>query len=272
MRLTWRKLAIVSLLPLLFLGGCKKKRPPVPSPQQQAPTITQQQEPQPEGQAQPPRVSCTTKPGTVKSGEPAIITCLGSSPDNRPLMYNCVPSAGLITGAGPALAGATAGSTVKLDTTGLTAGSVTVSCTVTDDRGLRASTNAFVKVEVPPPPIAAKPKPKPRKRQTAKKPTDPRDKTVVNEGSETTLNGQLSAGIPEDEASQQRRATTQLRDTTESNLRSITRQLNSDEQAALQQIRTFLTQSRAADTDGDIERAYRLALKAQLLSEELVKR
>jgi hypothetical protein len=186
-------------------------------------------------------------------------------------MYNCVPSDGRITRANQATVAAYTGSIVKLDTSDVSEPSITVTCTVTDDRGLRAATNAVVKVELPPPPVTAKPKPKPRKRPAARKPADQKDKTVVTEGSDAGSNEQLSAGIPEDAATQQRRSTAQLRETTESNLRSITRQLNSDEQAVVQQVKMFLSQSRAADTDGDIERAYRLALKAQLLSEELAK-
>lgn len=161
-------------------------------------------------------------------------------------MYNCVPSDGRITRANPATAAAYTGSIVKLDTSDVSEPSITVTCTVTDDRGLRAATNAVVKVELPPPPVTAKPKPKSRKRPAAKKPADQKDKTVVTEGSDTGANEQLSAGIPEDAATQQRRSTAQLRETTESNLRSITRQLNSDEQAVVQQVKMFLSQSRAA--------------------------
>lgn len=271
MRTGWKTFVVFVLLPLVLLSGCKKKRPSLP-PQPQPPTITQPQQQETPESAQPPTIACVTNPGTVKAGDASNVSCQGSSAENRPLMYNCVPSAGRITRAAPAIAANVAGSVVKLDTTGVPAGSVTVTCTVTDDRGLSASTNALVKVEVPPPPVTAKPKPKPRKRPSAKKPEEQKDKTVVTEGSETTTNDQLSAGIPEDAATQQKRSTAHLRETTENNLRSITRSLNSDEQAVLQQIRMFLSQSRAADSDGDIERAYRLAVKAQLLSEELAKR
>ncbi len=40
----------------------------------------------------------------------------------------------------------------------------------------------------------------------------------------------------------------------------------------VQQIRTYLQQSRNAEADGDVERAYNLALKANLLSKDLIKR
>ena len=37
------------------------------------------------------------------------------------------------------------------------------------------------------------------------------------------------------------------------------------------QIKNYMRQSRTADGDGDIERAYNLALKANLLSQELAR-
>jgi hypothetical protein len=55
-------------------------------------------------------------------------------------------------------------------------------------------------------------------------------------------------------------------------LKSITRTLDADEQATVAQIRNFMTQSRTAITDNDLVRAHNLALKAHLLSDELVKR
>jgi len=59
---------------------------------------------------------------------------------------------------------------------------------------------------------------------------------------------------------------------TESNLKKISgQQLNSDQQDMVSQIRQFMTQSKAAVGDGDMERARTLAWKAQVLSEELVK-
>jgi outer membrane biosynthesis protein TonB len=123
-----------------------------------------------------------------------------------------------------------------------------------------------------PPATATKPKPK-HKRHVAKKPTEPqKNKTVVKEGGEPASSGQLAAGIPQDEATHQRQSTAQLRQASENTLRGLNRQLSSDEQAMVQQVRAYLAQSRAADNDGDTERAYNLALKAHLLSDELTKR
>jgi len=55
------------------------------------------------------------------------------------------------------------------------------------------------------------------------------------------------------------------------NLKSMgTRQLNSNQQDMVRQIRQFMDQSKAATTAGDLDRARTLAWKAQLLSEELL--
>ncbi len=94
----------------------------------------------------PPTISCSANPTTVQSGQPVNISCTGSSPDNRPLTYNCTASAGRLSMNGP---------NGTLDTAGLPAGPVTVNCTVTDDRGLSASTSTEATVEVPPPPPQA---------------------------------------------------------------------------------------------------------------------
>jgi hypothetical protein len=60
--------------------------------------------------------------------------------------------------------------------------------------------------------------------------------------------------------------------TTEANLKKITgQQLDSSQQDMVNQIHQFMEQSKAAVTDGDLERARTLAWKAQLLSDELVK-
>jgi hypothetical protein len=58
----------------------------------------------------------------------------------------------------------------------------------------------------------------------------------------------------------------------ESNLNGIKRQLNTEEEAMRVQIREFITQSHKAITENDPQRAHILAVKARLLSEELIKR
>lgn len=94
----------------------------------------------------PPTISCSPNPATVRSGDPAKITCVGNSPDNRPLTYAAQASAGRLTGAGPVY---------TLDTAGVPQGSVRINATTTDDRELSASTSTQVSVTVPPPPPSA---------------------------------------------------------------------------------------------------------------------
>jgi hypothetical protein len=104
-------------------------------------------------------------------------------------------------------------------------------------------------------------------------PSPPKEdkKAVVKEGG-TEGNAQLAADLPPGEAMHQRQTTAQLRTSTENSLRGLTRPLNNDEQSIVQQIRSYMQQSRAAEADGDTERAYNLALKAHLLCDELVKK
>jgi len=100
----------------------------------------------------------------------------------------------------------------------------------------------------------------------------------VQEPPKTIVNG----GIPAPDVqistantqalNRQRESTNQLLDVTESRLKGLTRQLSDNEQSMAQQIRAFITQSRSANEEGDIERAQVLANKAHLLCEELVKR
>jgi outer membrane protein OmpA-like peptidoglycan-associated protein len=94
----------------------------------------------------PPTASCSANPTTVRAGDPSTVSVTAGNPDNRPLTYNYTTSAGRIAGNGPS---------ATLDTAGAPAGPITVSATVSDDRGLTANCNATVNVEVPPPPPQA---------------------------------------------------------------------------------------------------------------------
>lgn len=73
------------------------------------------------------------------------------------------------------------------------------------------------------------------------------------------------------QAEQQRQQTTNLLGAAENNLANIHRSLNADEQNMVAQIRNYIAQSRKAMSDGDLERAYNLANKANLLASELGK-
>lgn len=114
-----------------------------------------------------------------------------------------------------------------------------------------------------PPPAPEKPAETPAEKQPSK--------TVVTEGGTQPATPQLSASMPHDKVIHQKLDTNQLLEATDYNLKSIARALNADEQAMLQHIRSYMQQSRDANKDGDTERAYNLALKAHLLSDELTK-
>ncbi len=94
-------------------------------------------------QPRAPTISCAANPTTVKPGDTVTVTCQGSSPDNRNITYSYKSSAGEVSGNGP---------TATLNTQNAQPGTITVTGTATDDRGLSASSDASVTVEAPPPP------------------------------------------------------------------------------------------------------------------------
>lgn len=95
-------------------------------------------------------------------------------------------------------------------------------------------------------------------------------KTVVDSNAGDP-NVNISAEVPQGAASQRRQQTENLLQAAEANLRKVNRSLTDGEVAMQRQVRNFITQSRLAMQDGDLERSYNLATKAQLLSQELVK-
>jgi outer membrane protein OmpA-like peptidoglycan-associated protein len=97
----------------------------------------------------PPQVSCTANPATVKASEPSTITVTAASPDNAAISsYSYTASAGTINGTG---------ATATLDTTGMTASqTVTVTATASDARNLSSSGTCTVSVEYVPPPTCSK--------------------------------------------------------------------------------------------------------------------
>jgi hypothetical protein len=92
----------------------------------------------------PPTMSCSANPTSVQAGTASTISCTCTSPDNVPVTVNgWTASGGSISGSD---------GTATLNTTGASAGPITVSATCTDSRGLTASASTQVTVEVPPPP------------------------------------------------------------------------------------------------------------------------
>jgi hypothetical protein len=55
-------------------------------------------------------------------------------------------------------------------------------------------------------------------------------------------------------------------------VRGLNRNLSDDEQAIVAHIRSYVQQSKGAMSDGDLDRAHNLAIKAHLLADELVKK
>jgi len=83
--------------------------------------------------------------------------------------------------------------------------------------------------------------------------------------------GQISPGPTPADAAHSQASTDQLLQSAETNLNSITRQLSKDEEAMRAQIKEFINQSHKATTENDPARAHNFAVKARLLSDDLVK-
>ncbi|HLY99188.1 MAG TPA: hypothetical protein VKT33_09010 [Candidatus Angelobacter sp.] len=98
-------------------------------------------------------------------------------------------------------------------------------------------------------------------------------KIVITEGGTSSGSNSIGLGQPGSgtDAAHNQYSTEQLLERTEANLRGIKRLLTSDEQSLATQIRDFMAQSRQATKDGELVRARNLAVKANLLSDELVK-
>jgi hypothetical protein len=108
-------------------------------------------------------------------------------------------------------------------------------------------------------------------KSTTSKSSGPR-KVIVRDGGTAEVLAQLSPDMSREEASHARETTAQLLSSAESNLQQAsTRSLNEDQQGMVEQIRTFMEQSNAAAKAGDLQRGHNLAVKALLLSNELVK-
>ena len=94
---------------------------------------------------------------------------------------------------------------------------------------------------------------------------------MVRNGSTSEPEVKLAPTVPTNIASQQAAVTDQLLVAAENNLKqAATRQLNADQAAVAEQIRNYIEQARAATKAGDIQRGHSLAVKARLLSDDLV--
>lgn len=89
---------------------------------------------------EPPTLSITAAPTTLKPGDKATITATGVSPQGRPLTYTYVASAGSVN---------PNGNTAVYDTTGAPTGAVTITGTANDDKGHSATATTQVNILPP---------------------------------------------------------------------------------------------------------------------------
>jgi hypothetical protein len=92
---------------------------------------------------EPPTISCSASPSTIKPGDTSTITATGVSPQNRPLTYTYTAGSGTVSGNG---------TTATYNSAGAPTGSVEVTCAVADDKGHTASATTSVTIVAPPPP------------------------------------------------------------------------------------------------------------------------
>jgi hypothetical protein len=96
---------------------------------------------------EPPTISCSASPSTIKPGDAATITAVGVSPQNRPLTYSYSASAGTITGTG---------TTAEYSSAGAPTGAVGITCNVADDKGHTESSSTSLTITAPYVPPAPK--------------------------------------------------------------------------------------------------------------------
>ena len=95
---------------------------------------------------EPPTLSCSVNPTTIKPGDTATVTSVGMSPQNRPLTYTYSATAGTVNGNG---------TTAEYSSAGAPTGAVGITCNVSDDKNHSATSQASVTITapyVPPPP------------------------------------------------------------------------------------------------------------------------
>jgi outer membrane protein OmpA-like peptidoglycan-associated protein len=91
-------------------------------------------------QFEPPTISCSASPTTLKPGETSTVTAVGVSPQNRPLTYTYAAVAGTISGSG---------ATASFSSTGAPTGDVGITCNVTDDKTQTATASTSVTILAP---------------------------------------------------------------------------------------------------------------------------
>jgi len=89
---------------------------------------------------EPPTISCSASPSTIKPGDAATVTASGVSPQNRPLTYSYSATAGSINGTG---------ATANFTSAGAPTGPVSITCTVNDDKSNTATVQTTVTITAP---------------------------------------------------------------------------------------------------------------------------
>jgi hypothetical protein len=93
---------------------------------------------------EPPTLTCSANPTTLKPGDTSTVTSIGISPQNRPLTYSFSAQSGSISGNG---------STATYNSAGAPTGTVGITCSVSDDKGHTVTAQTGVTILAPPPPV-----------------------------------------------------------------------------------------------------------------------
>ena len=110
-----------------------------------------------------------------------------------------------------------------------------------------------------------------RRKRTVVVRKDPR-KVVVPEGGAREPPAQIAPGLAPEEAARERRDTEQWLTSADGQLKMLSgRTLGAQQEETVGQVRNYMVGARSALKEGDMRRANTLALKAHLLSEDLVK-
>ena len=111
-----------------------------------------------------------------------------------------------------------------------------------------------------------------RRKRAASAPNGATRKIVVREGGASEPAAQIAPGLTLAEATRQRHNAEQLLGATDDKLKRLAgRTLDAKQQETVGQIRNYMDGARSALKEGDVLRANTLAVKADLLSEDLVK-
>ena len=89
---------------------------------------------------EPPTISCTANPSTIKPGDTSTITSVGMSPQNRPLTYSYATDTGTVSGTD---------TTATFNSTGAAVGTAPINRNVADDKGGTATATTTVTIAAP---------------------------------------------------------------------------------------------------------------------------